>query len=182
MQELRVSRITTVVLGIVAIVLGIPFEKQNIAFMVGLAFAVAASGNFPVLFLSMYWKRLTTRGAVVGGFLGLITAVGLVILLTRRCGSLVLGSSRPRSLPVQGARPVLDGGRLRRHLAVLAARTTAGPRSRRRRRSRRSISARRPGSGRGRREPLTSATPPVRARGVSPGTGDGSWRDRMAIV
>ena len=56
----------TVVLGIVAIVLGIMFEKQNVAFMVGLAFAIAASANFPVLFLSMFWRGLTTRGAVVG--------------------------------------------------------------------------------------------------------------------
>ena len=61
--EVRVSRITTVVLGIVAIVLGVLFEKINVAFMVGLAFAVAASANFPVLLLSMLWKGLTTRGA-----------------------------------------------------------------------------------------------------------------------
>ena len=65
--EVRVSRITTVVLGIVAIVLGVVFEKINVAFMVGLAFAVAASANFPVLLLSMLWKGLTTRGAVIGG-------------------------------------------------------------------------------------------------------------------
>jgi cation/acetate symporter len=79
-NELRVSRIATVVLGIVAIVLGIEFEKQNVAFMVGLAFAVAASANFPVLILSMYWKGLTTRGATIGGFLGLISAVTLTVL------------------------------------------------------------------------------------------------------
>jgi cation/acetate symporter len=79
-KEMRVSKIATVGLGIVAIILGIAFEKQNIAFVVGLAFAIAASANFPVLLLSMYWKRLTTRGAVVGGSLGLATAVILVIL------------------------------------------------------------------------------------------------------
>jgi cation/acetate symporter len=79
-QEIRVSKIATVVLGIVAIILGILFEKQNIAFMVGLAFAIAASANFPVLLLSMYWKRLSTRGALVGGFLGLISAVTLTVL------------------------------------------------------------------------------------------------------
>lgn len=78
--ELRVSRITTVCLGIVAVVLGIAFEKQNIAFMVSLAFAIAASANFPVLFLSVLWKDCTTRGAVIGGFMGLITAVGLTVL------------------------------------------------------------------------------------------------------
>lgn len=80
MAEMRVSKIATVTLGIVAIIMGIAFEKQNIAFVVGLAFAIAASANFPILFLSMYWKKLTTRGAVIGGSLGLATAVLLVIL------------------------------------------------------------------------------------------------------
>ncbi|ENO97227.1 cation acetate symporter [Thauera phenylacetica] len=78
--ELRVSRITTLVLGVVAVVLGIAFEKQNIAFMVSLAFAIAASANFPVLFMSVLWKDCTTRGATIGGFLGLITAVVLTIV------------------------------------------------------------------------------------------------------
>ncbi|WP_281705846.1 cation acetate symporter [Aeromonas taiwanensis] len=79
-DELRVSKMTTLVLGVVAIGLGILFEKQNIAFMVGLAFSIAASCNFPVLFLSMFWSRLTTRGAVYGGWLGLISAVTLMVL------------------------------------------------------------------------------------------------------
>jgi cation/acetate symporter len=78
--EVRVSRITTVVLGIVAIILGVVFEKINVAFMVGLAFAVAASANFPVLLLSILWKGLTTRGAVIGGFVGLISALVLTIV------------------------------------------------------------------------------------------------------
>ncbi|MYN47411.1 sodium/solute symporter [Pseudoduganella sp. FT93W] len=79
-SELKVSRITTIALGIVAVALGIAFEKQNIAFMVSLAFAIAASANFPVLFMSVLWKDCTTRGATIGGFMGLITAVGLTIL------------------------------------------------------------------------------------------------------
>ncbi len=78
--ELRVSRITTLVLGAVAVLLGIVFEKQNIAFMVSLAFAVAASANFPPLILSVLWKDCTTRGAVTGGFMGLISSVGLTIV------------------------------------------------------------------------------------------------------
>ena len=78
--ELRVSRITTLVLGFIAVILGIAFEKQNIAFMVSLAFAIAASANFPVLFMSVLWKDCTTRGATIGGFLGLITAVVLTIV------------------------------------------------------------------------------------------------------
>jgi cation/acetate symporter len=74
-EELKVSRIATIVLGIIAIFLGIIFEQQNIAYMVGLAFAVAASVNFPILFLSMYWQKLSTRGAFLGGSIGLATAV-----------------------------------------------------------------------------------------------------------
>lgn len=79
-SELRVSRITTIALGIIAVTLGIAFEKQNIAFMVSLAFAIAASANFPVLFMSVLWKGCTTRGAVIGGFLGLISSVVLTVL------------------------------------------------------------------------------------------------------
>lgn len=80
MMEMKVSKYATIALGIVAIILGIAFEKQNIAFMVGLAFAIAASANFPILILSMFWKNLTTRGAVWGGSLGLLTAIVLVVL------------------------------------------------------------------------------------------------------
>ena len=79
-SELKVSRLTVLALGVVAVALGIAFEKQNIAFMVALAFAIAASANFPVLFMSGLWKDCTTRGAVIGGFLGLISSVGLTIL------------------------------------------------------------------------------------------------------
>ncbi|TPQ52921.1 cation acetate symporter [Prosthecomicrobium hirschii] len=78
-KEIRVSKIATVFLGILAIVLGIAFENMNIAFMVGLAFAVAASCNFPVLLMSMFWKGTTTKGALVGGFVGLIASVGMVV-------------------------------------------------------------------------------------------------------
>jgi len=79
-SELRVSKITTIILGIIAVFLGYVFETVNVAFMVSLAFAIAASANFPVLFMSVLWSKCTTRGATVGGFLGLITAVGLTVL------------------------------------------------------------------------------------------------------
>jgi cation/acetate symporter len=79
-DELRASRITTVCLGIVAVTLGIAFEKENVAYMVMLAFVIAASANFPVLFMSVLWKDCTTKGAVAGGFVGLIMAVTLTIL------------------------------------------------------------------------------------------------------
>ena len=79
-DEIRVSKIATLFLGVLAIILGIIFENQNVAFMVGLAFAIAASCNFPVLVTSIFWRGLTTRGALIGGFLGLISAVVGVIL------------------------------------------------------------------------------------------------------
>ena len=79
-QELKVTRMASVGLGIAAIVLGIAFKDQNVLFLVALAFGVASSVNFPVLILSMYWKGLTTRGALWGGIAGLVSSVGLVIL------------------------------------------------------------------------------------------------------
>ncbi len=79
-SELRVSRFTTLVLGVIAVLLGIAFEKQNVAFMVSLAFAIAASANFPVLILSLLWKDCTTRGAVIGGTLGLVSSLLLTLL------------------------------------------------------------------------------------------------------
>jgi len=79
-KEMKVSRIAVICIGILGVILGIAFEHQNIAFMVGLAFAIAASANFPILFLSIYWSKLTTRGAFIGGMIGLFTAIVLVIL------------------------------------------------------------------------------------------------------
>ncbi len=79
-KVVKISKVTVVIVGIVGVTLGIAFEEQNIAYMVGLAFGIAASANFPILFLSIYWRGLTTRGAFIGGFIGLITAVTLVII------------------------------------------------------------------------------------------------------
>ena len=79
-SELRVSKITTVCLGIVAVFLGIAFEKENVAYMVMLAFAIACSANFPVLFMSVLWKDCTTKGAVAGGVVGLVASVVLTVL------------------------------------------------------------------------------------------------------
>jgi cation/acetate symporter len=78
-REVNISKASAVVIGLVAIVLGYIFENQNVAFMVGLAFAVAASCNFPVLLMSVMWKGTTTKGALVGGFLGLVSAVAMVV-------------------------------------------------------------------------------------------------------
>lgn len=78
--EMKVTKIATIGIGLFAIALGIIFENQNVAFTVGLAFAIAASVNFPILLLCIYWKNLTTRGAFWGGLLGLVVVLTLVIL------------------------------------------------------------------------------------------------------
>ncbi len=79
-KEVRLSKIAAVLIGILAIYLGYIFENQNVAFMVGLAFAIAASCNFPVLLMSIFWKGTTTLGSFIGGFRGLISATALVVL------------------------------------------------------------------------------------------------------
>ena len=79
-KEISVSKLSSVFIGILAIVLGIIFQGQNVAFLVGLAFAIAASTNFPILILSILWKGLTTNGAFYGGLIGLFTAILLVVL------------------------------------------------------------------------------------------------------
>lgn len=93
-EAIRVSKISSLGLGVVAVLLGIAFEKENVAFMVGLAFGVAASCNFPVLILSMYWKGLTTRGAVWGSIAGLVSAV-LIVVLSKAVWVAVLGNKDP---------------------------------------------------------------------------------------
>ena len=79
-EELWVFRVSAVLLAGIAIALAVVFQRQNIAFLSALAFAVAASTNFPVLILVLYWRGLTAAGAIVGGFAGLIASVGLIVL------------------------------------------------------------------------------------------------------
>ena len=79
-QEVRISKMATVALGIIAILLGIAFEQQNVAYLVGLTFAVAASANFPILIVSVFWSKMTTKGALLGGWLGLVSSTLFVIL------------------------------------------------------------------------------------------------------
>jgi len=79
-EQLRVARVATVVLAAVSIVLGIAFKGQNVAYMVGLAFAIAASANFPALVLSIFWRRLTTAGAQISMIVGTASTVVLIYL------------------------------------------------------------------------------------------------------
>jgi len=75
-----VSRIAALGLGVLGIVLGIAFKGQNIAYLIVLPFTISATVFFPVLFLTMYWRRLTTTGVVVGGWLGLATGILLLVV------------------------------------------------------------------------------------------------------
>ena len=78
--EVRVSKAATLVLGLVAVLLGIAFRSQNIAYLVGLVVSIAAASNFPLLVLAIYWRGLTSRGAVLGGSTGLVASVALTAL------------------------------------------------------------------------------------------------------
>lgn len=78
--EIRASKVSAAVISLLAIILGILFENQNIAFLVGLVFAIAASANFPIILLSVTWKGLTTRGAVLGSISGLVCALVMMVL------------------------------------------------------------------------------------------------------
>ncbi len=78
--EIRVAKASTLFLGILAIVLGLIFKGQNVAFMVGLAFAIAASATFPALLLSILWQGFTTKGAVASVLTGTGLAVTLIVL------------------------------------------------------------------------------------------------------
>ncbi|MCB4803704.1 sodium:solute symporter family transporter, partial [Methylobacterium brachiatum] len=93
-HEVNLSKISAVVIGIVAIYLGYVFENQNVAFMVGLAFAVAASCNFPVLAMSILWRGTTTWGALTGGLVGLLTAV-IMVVLSKAVWVATLGNPAP---------------------------------------------------------------------------------------
>lgn len=79
-REVRISKGATIILGLLAIVLGVAFRSQNIAYLVALAISVAASSNFPLLLLAIYWRGLTTLGAVLGGSAGLLGSVVLTVL------------------------------------------------------------------------------------------------------
>jgi cation/acetate symporter len=79
-EQIRVARIATVAFGVLAVGLGILFKDQNVAFMVGLAFAIAASANFPPLLLSIVWRRFNTTGAVLSILAGAISSVVLIVL------------------------------------------------------------------------------------------------------
>ena len=116
-KEVRVSKLAALAIGVLAVYLGYVFEDQNVAFMVGLAFAIAASCNFPALLMSVLWSGTTTRGVFIGGLLGLVSSIAGVVLGPAVWVHDIRVHARP--LPLRQSGPILDGDRLRRHLAVL---------------------------------------------------------------
>ncbi len=90
-EEVRVSKVASLGLGVLAVILGIMFEKHNLAFLTGLTLGIAAAANFPVLMLAMYWKGLTTQGAVAGIVVGLVSSV-LFVVLSKAVWVTVLGN------------------------------------------------------------------------------------------
>jgi cation/acetate symporter len=128
-QEVKVARITSVVIGVLAIIGGIVANGQNIAFLISLAFAVAASANLPSILYTMYWKRFTTRGSVWSIYTGLISSVVLIVFSPVDLGLEDGDAGRGGQLRVvpadqPGARLGAAGlpGRLARHRHVAGAR------------------------------------------------------------
>ncbi len=78
--EMRLTRITTIAIGIIAVILGILFQNENVAFIATMPMVVAASVNFPILFLSLFWSGLTTRGSISGALVGLVSSVALIVI------------------------------------------------------------------------------------------------------
>lgn len=113
-QEVRVSKIAAAAIGIVSVLLGIAFEHQNIGFLATLPLAIAASVNCPILLLALYWKGLTTRGAVTGGTLGLLFSI-VPIILSKKVWVDTLGHSQaifPYEYPTVLALGAAVGGAL----------------------------------------------------------------------
>jgi cation/acetate symporter len=101
-EQLRIARLSTVLLGMGSILLGIAFKGQNVAYMVGLAFSIAASANFPALVLSMFWRRFTTRAAQLSMLTGTVASVVLIVLSPTVQIDILQGESAPFPLKNPG--------------------------------------------------------------------------------
>ena len=114
-QQVRVSRITVVVIGLVSIVLGIMAMGQNIAFLVALAFAVAASANLPTLLYSLFWKKFNTTGALFSIYGGLVSCLTLIVFSPAVSGQAVVDvpELRLRLVPALEPRHRLDSAGIR---------------------------------------------------------------------
>jgi cation/acetate symporter len=98
-REVRIAKIATVVVGVVAIAISLAAKNLNVAFLVGLAFAIAASANLPVLVYALFWRRFNSAGAVGAIAVGLVTAVGLVLVSPQVIG--------PEGIMLKGTEPLI---------------------------------------------------------------------------
>ncbi|MBK8177111.1 MAG: cation/acetate symporter ActP [Rhodospirillales bacterium] len=99
-EQLKVARAASIILGVCAVLLGIAFKGQNVAYMVGLTFSIAASGNFPALVMSVFWRRFTTAGAVTSILFG---TIGTLVLIY--CGPTIQIDLLGPAKPAAGATP-----------------------------------------------------------------------------
>ncbi len=99
-EQVVAARVSSIIVGIIAIIVGIMAKGQNVAHLVALAFAVAASSNLPCVFLTLYWKKCNTNGIVAGMLVGSLTAIGLVMLSPNM--------TYPKAV-IAGAKKVLEG-------------------------------------------------------------------------
>ena len=144
-EQVRAARIATVIVGAMAITIGIAAKGQNVAHLVALAFAVAASANFPCVLLTLYWKRCNTGGIVLGMIVGTLTAIGLVLV----------SPNMTYPLAVKAAQEKVVDGAARDASAKLDGRPRRRDRRRRRRtRLKAAIAKAREGQGRGRRRKI----------------------------
>jgi cation/acetate symporter len=99
-EQVTAARVSSVIVGIMAITVGILAKGQNVAHLVALAFAVAASSNLPAVFLTLYWKKCNTTGIILGMLVGSITAIALVMISPNM--------TYPKAV-ISGAKKVLEG-------------------------------------------------------------------------
>ena len=122
-QEVKVARITAFVVGAVSIILAIKLQSINVAFLVGLAFAVAASANLPVIVLSIFWRKFSTTGAVLGLSVGLVSSIALIMISPSIMGidGPEVAESKRRLIQMNALFPLTNPGIVSIPLGFLAA-------------------------------------------------------------
>jgi cation/acetate symporter len=103
-EQVKAARVATVLVGAMAITIGIAAKGQNVAHLVALAFAVASSANFPCVLLTLFWKRCNTGGIVLGMIVGTLTAIGLVLVSPNMTYPLAIKAAQEKIVTAESAR------------------------------------------------------------------------------
>ena len=128
-QGVRVAKIASIVVGVIAIVLGILFQKMNVNFLVGWAFSVAASANLPSLVMVLFWKGVTKQGVIAAVTIGMVASLAWILASGDTFDKVYGLSARRRARAVQPTRPGDDPARFRRrHRGFAADAAKAKPR------------------------------------------------------